>query len=259
MGTKILSNKNISFFAGLSGVFPADWTKPSLAEMQALSNISEAVRWNSFGVNVQASNQVDSRVLSDGAGAQERGYAQFGGDLQVRQPVPGDTTSSYAVAKGILGAPNTQTVVAARTVADVGAAVAAGQEFAYVMHTLTDAHSYGRDDEAAIYYQVSLLPQSDLLVNYIVPDAANATKLVLTSSASTVATGSLIFVKATYFGIDVTKQAVWSSADSTKLELLHPGVFRGVGSTAAGTVAISAYFPGAPATAPAAGTAITVS
>lgn len=256
MGTKIISNKNVALFGGLAGTFPADWNKPTLAEMQALSAISEAVRWNSFGVNVQASNQVDSRVLSDGAGSQERGYVQFGGDMQVRQPTPGDTTSSYAVAKGILGAPNTEVALALRSVSAVGGAIAAGQEFAYVMHGLTDAHNYGRDDEAAIYYGVTVLPQSDLLVNYIVPDASNATKLVLTASAATVTTPGLIFVKATYFGIDVTKQAVWTTSDATKLSLLHPGIFRGV---AAGSATISAYFPGATATAPAAGTAITVS
>lgn len=253
MGTKIISNKNVALFAGLAGTFPADWTKPTQAELQALSPVSEAVRWNSFGVNVQASNQVDSRVLSDGAGAQERGYVQFGGDMQVRQPVPGDTTSSYAVAKGIFGAPNVQTVEALRIGTGVSGQIVAGQELAYVMHTLTDAHTYGRDDEAAIYYQVSLLPQSDLLVNYIVPDGT--TKVALTASAATVATGSLIFVKALYFGVDVTKQVEWSTTDATKLELLHPGIFRGV---AAGSASISATFAGDAATAPAAATAITI-
>jgi len=254
MGTKIISNKNVAMFGGLAGVFPADWTKPTETELSALSPVSEAVRWNSFGVNIQASNQVDSRVLSDGAGAQERGYVQFGGDMQLRQPVPTDTTSSYAVAKGIFGAPNVQTIAALRAVTPVGTAVDAGQEFAYVMHTLTDAHSYGRDDEAAIYYQVSLLPQSDLLSNYIVPDGT--TKVALTSSSATVTTPGLIFVKATYFGIDVTKQVVWTTSDATKLELLHPGIFRGV---AAGSATISATFAGDAATAPAAPVSITVS
>jgi len=254
MGTKIISNKNVALFGGLAGAFPADWTKPTLPEMQALSAISEAVRWNSFGVNVQASNQVDSRVLSDGAGAQERGYVQFGGDMQVRQPVPGDTTSSYAVAKGILGAPNTEVALALRSVSPVGGAIAAGQEFAYVMHGLTDAHNYGRDDEAAIYYGVTVLPQSDLIVNYIVPDGS--TKVALTASAATVSAGNLIFVKALYFGIDVTKQVNWTTSDATKLELLHPGIFRGV---AAGSATISATFAGDAATAPAAPVSITVS
>lgn len=254
MGTKIISNKNVALFGGLSGVFPADWTKPTLAELGALSPVSEAVRWNSFGVNVQASNQIDSRVLSDGAGAQERGYAQFGGDMQVRQPVAGDTTSSYAVAKGIFGAPNVQTIAALRSVTEVSQNIAGGQEFAYIMHTLTDAQSFGRDDEAAIYYGVTLLPQSDLLVNYVVPDGA--TKVALTASAATVTTTSLIFVKALYFGIDVTKQVVWTISDATKLEMLHPGIFRGV---AAGSATISATFAGDSATAPAAPVSITVS
>lgn len=254
MGTKVISNKNVALFGGLPGVFPADWTKPTLAELTALSAVSEAVRWNSFGVNIQASNQIDSRVLSDGAGAQERGYVQFGGDMQVRQPVAGDTTSSYAVAKGIFGAPNVQTIAALRTVTPVSDAIAGGQEFAYVMRTLTDAHAYGRDDEAAIYYQVSLLPQSDLLSNYIVPDGT--TKIVLTSSAATVTTSTLIFVKAVYFGIDVTKQVAWTVSDPTKLEMLHPGIFRG---KAAGSATISATFNGNATTEPAAATSITVS
>lgn len=252
MGTKILSNKNIALFAGLAGVFPADWTKPTEAEMQALSAVSEAVRWNSFGVNVQASNQVDSRVLSDGAGAQERGYAQFGGDMQVRQPVVGDTTSSYATAKGIFGAPDVQVIAAMRTVTPVSTAVAGGQEFAYVMHGLTDAQAFGRDDEAAIYYGVTLLPQSDLLVNYIVPDG---TEVVTVTIASTVTSPGLLFAKATYFGIDVTKQVEWATTDATKLELLHPGIFRGV---AAGSATVTATFAGDAGTV-STGTAVTVS
>lgn len=252
MTTRIISNKNVALFAGLAGVFPADWTKPTEAELQALSPVSEAVRWNSFGVNVQASNQVDSRVLSDGAGAQERGYAQFGGDMQVRQPVPGDTTSSYAVAKGIFGAPNVETIVALRTVETVGTAIAGGQEFAYVMHTLTDAQSYGRDDEAAIYYGLTLLPQSDLLVNYIVPDGTETVDITI---ATTVTAPGLLFAKATYFGIDVTKQVVWSTSDPTKLEMLHPGIFRGV---AAGSASVGANFGGDSGTA-ATPVAVTVS
>lgn len=239
MGTSIQSNKSLAFFAGLSGVFPADWTKPSLAELQALSNVSEAVRWNSFGVNTQASNTVESRVLSDAAGASELGIAQFGGDLQVRQPVPGDTTSSYAVAKGIFGAPNVQTIEALRLIGGVGAAVAAGQEFAYIMHTLTDAHAYGRDDEAAIYYGLTLLPQSDVQVNYIVSDGGTTkTLLSLSSVTPSVASGTLSFAKATFHGIDVTKQVTYTISDPTKLEMLAPGVFRGV---AAGTATVAAH------------------
>lgn len=238
MGTKILSNKNIALFAGLAGVFPADWTKPTEAELQALSAVSEAVRWNSFGVNVQASNQVDSRVLSDAAGAQERGYVQFGGDMQVRQPVVGDTTSPYATAKGIFGAPDVQIIAGMRTITPVSTAIDAGQEFAYVMHGLTDAQAFGRDDEAAIYYGVTILPQSDLLVNYIVPDGTTEVAVTL---AAGVTTGNLTFAKALYFGIDVTKQVEWATSDATKLEMLHPGVFRGV---AAGASTVTATFAG---------------
>jgi len=94
MASKILSNQRVTVLAGLSSGI-ASWTATSLANLEALTNVSGAVNWNSFDLNIQASEQSDDRTLTDGAGAQSRGYTNFGGTLELVHPKPDDTTSVF--------------------------------------------------------------------------------------------------------------------------------------------------------------------
>ena len=197
-----------------------------------------------IGIGIEASEQTDDRALSDAAGSQERGYDNFGGTAQFYQPRPDDTSSVYATAKGIFGAPNVEVIDALRLIKGSYEPVEAGDEFHYVMHALTDAQQYGRDNQPGIYYSATLLSQSDVLAGYIVPDGT--TKVLATVNDAAPSVDGLVFAKATYFDIDVTKQVEWVSSDEDVLRVIAPGIAMAVGN---GTADLTATYPDNAATA----------
>lgn len=238
MGTKVLSNQRVTVLAGLaSGI--SDWASPTLAELTALTNVSGAVNWNSFDLNIQASQQSDDRTLTDGAGAQSRGFTNFGGGLEMVNPRVDDLGSIYRTAYDIFSTPRVELVVAVRYGPLNSTAPAAGDRWT-MYHLITDAVAFGKGD-VSTYYQINLIARDDVLVGYIVPAASPAT-ITVTILDNTVAAGALVFASAAYEGWPVTKEVTWTSSDETKLLPVHPGIFRAL---AAGTPTITASYPGA--------------
>ena len=237
MSTKVLSNQRVTVLAGLaSGI--SDWTKPLLSELTALTNVSGAVNWNSFDLNIQASEQKDDRTLTDGAGAQSRGFTNFGGNLQFVNPLPTDTASIYRVAYNIFSTPRVELVVAVRYGKLNSSPAVAGDRWT-IYHVIVDVVAFGENDVSK-FYQVGLKARDDIAVGYIVP-AASPTTVVVTALSATASVDDLVFVSAAYQGWDVTKAATWISSDETKLIQVHPGIFLASG---AGAPTISASYPG---------------
>lgn len=238
MSTKVLSNQRVTVLAGLaSGI--ADWTKPLLSELTALKNVSGAVNWNSFDLNIQASDQKDDRTLTDGAGAQSRGFTNFGGNLQLVNPRPEDTASIFRQAYDLFSTPRVELAVAVRYGKLNSTAPAAGDRF-IVYHVITDAVSFGENDVSK-FYQVGLKARDDIAVNYIVP-AATPSTVTVTALSATAAVGDLVFASAAYEGWDITKAATWVSSDEAMLVEVHPGIFL---AQSAGAPTIKAQYPGA--------------
>ena len=172
MSTKVLSNQRVTVLAGLaSGV--ASWAHPTLVEMQALTNVSGAVNWNSFDLNIKASDQKDDRTLTDGAGAQSRGFTNFGGNLQLVNPRPDDTASVFRTAYNIFSTPRVELVVAVRYGPLNSTAPAAADRWT-IYHVVTDAVSFGENDVSK-FYQVTLVARDDILVGYILPPTVATT------------------------------------------------------------------------------------
>ena len=238
MSTKVLSNQRVTVLAGLaSGI--TDWAEPTLAELTALTNVSGAVNWSSFDLNLQASQQSDDRTLTDGAGAQSRGFTNFGGPLQFVNPRVDDLASIYRTAYDIFSTPRVELVVAVRYGKLNSLAPAAGDRWT-VYHVVTDAVSFGQGDVSK-FYTVNLIARDDILVGYIVP-AASPDTITIAAVAATGGVDDLIFVSAEYEGWDITKEATWVSSDETKLVQVHPGIFRCV---ATGAPTVKAQYPGA--------------
>ena len=249
MSTKVLSNQRVTVLAGLaSGV--ASWANPTLVEIEALTNVSGAVNWNSFDLNIKASDQKDDRTLTDGAGAQSRGFTNFGGNLQLVNPRPDDTASVFRTAYNIFSTPRVELVVAVRYGPLNSTAPAAADRWT-IYHVVTDAVSFGENDVSK-FYQVTLVARDDILVGYILPPTV-ATTITVTALTATTTVGKLVFASAAYQGWDITKAATWVSSDETKLIQVHPGIFL---ATGAGSPTITAKYPGATDSTP---TAITVS
>lgn len=242
--TKVLSNQRVTVLAGLaSGI--SVWANPSLAELTALTNVSSAVNWNSFDLNVKPSDQKDDRTLTDGAGAQSRGsYINFGGAIELVMPMPSDTSSMYRTAYNIFSTMRVELVVAMRYGPLNSTAPAASDEW-NIFHVTTDAVAFGQGDVSK-FYKVMLVPKDDIVTNYIVPPASPVA--ITTGALTTTATiGKVILAYATYQGWDITKDATWTTSDGTKLQVVHPGVFLVI---AAGTPTITAAYPGATASTP---------
>lgn len=238
MSTKVLSNQRVTVLAGLaSGI--SDWAEPTLAELAALTNVSGAVNWASFDLNLQASQQSDDRTLTDGAGAQSRGYTNFGGGLQFVNPRVDDTASIYRTAYDIFSTPRVELVVAVRYGKQNSLGPAAGDRWT-IYHVITDAVAFGQGDVSK-FYSVNLIARDDILVGYIVPPAV-AVAITQTVVDNSVGPDDLVFASALYQGWDVTKEVTWVSSDESLLIQVHPGIFRAV---AAGAPTLKATYPGA--------------
>lgn len=239
MTTKVLSNQRVTVLAGLASAI-ADWNEVELSELLALQNVSGAVNWDAFELNLQASQQSDDRTLTDGAGAQSRGFTNFGGTLQFVNPRPDDASSVFRTAYNIFSTPRVELVVAVRYGKQNSLPPAAGDKWT-IYHVITDAVSFGQNDVSK-FYGVNLIARDDIVVGYIVPPAVPVA--VTVTGGSTAAVGKLVFASAAYQNWDVTKQVKWVSSDKTKLIQVHPGIFKAV---AAGTPTLIATYPGATA------------
>lgn len=247
MATKVLSSQRVSVRAGLaSGI--SNWANPSLAEITALTDVSGAVNWDSFDLNLQASDQKDDRTLTDAAGSQSRSpYINFGGNIQLVMPLVTDTASIYHTAYNIFSTPRVELAVAVRYGPLNSSAPAAGDKWT-VYHVITDPVFFGQNDVSR-FYQITLVGRNDIVVDYIVPVASpTAVTVTLVAATGTVAGHTLIFASAAYESWDVTKAATWVSSDETKLVELHPGIFQCI---ATGTPTITAKYPGATDSTPA--------
>lgn len=238
MSTKVLSNQRVTVLAGLSSAI-ADWTTPSLSNLAALKNVSAAVNWSSMDLNIQASEQADDRTLVDGAGAQSRGFTNFGGTLEFVFPKPQDTASIYRETYNIFSTPRVELVVAVRYGKLNSLAPAAGDKW-NIYRLVVDAPSFGQGDVSK-FYRVNLIARDDILPNYIVP-AAVATAITVVVLDASVTLGELVFASADYAGWDVTKAVKWTSSNEALLIQVHPGIFQ---AKAAGSPTLTAAYPGA--------------
>jgi hypothetical protein len=243
MGTKVLSNQRVTVLAGLSSGI-ADWTAPSLSSLTALTNVSGAVNWAGFDLNIQASEQDDDRTLTDGAGAQSRGFTNFGGGLQFVNPKVTDLVSIFRTTYNIFSTPRVELVVAVRYGKKNSVAPAAGDKWT-IYRVMSDAISFGSGD-VSVYYTTNLIARDDILPNYIVP-SSTPTAVAVTALSAAPTVGQLVFASAVYEGSDVTKTAVWTSSDEAKMILVHPGIFLTLATGTPGVVA--AYAGGTDSTA----------
>lgn len=238
MGTKVLSNQRVTVLAGLASAI-TDWNDVPLSELAALTNVSGAVNWNSFDLNIQASEQSDDRTLTDGAGAQSRGFTNFGGPLQFVNPRVDDTASIFRIAYNIFSTPRVELVVAVRYGKLNSSPIVAGDKVT-IYHVTTDAVTFGQGDVSK-FFQVNLIARDDIVPNYIVP-AASPETIVNTVVDNSVSVGQLVFASALYEGWDITKSADWVSSNEALLIEVHPGIFLAQG---AGTPTIHSEYPGA--------------
>jgi len=241
---RVLANQLVTVLIGPDTAI-ADYEKPTLAELQSLTNVSGAINWDSFDYNVQASDTADDRTLTDAAGAKSRQSSNFGGNIEFVTPKPDDVSSIYRTAYSILKGDRPKLAVVIRVNKSNSAPIAAG-DVVNAYRTLADAHSLVRasQNKPSYGYKVNFTPQDDIGVNRIVP-AATATAVTLTPSSTLALTvGAVKFLKAAYQGVNITVGAQYVSDDETKVVVTEHGAVIGI---AAGTANVTATYPGSAA------------
>lgn len=234
--TKIKSNKSTALHVGvISAVNTIDWQ--TAAELNALLNASDDVKWDGYDFNVEASEQDEDRVLTDSATASTRGYENFGGTIAFFPPLPSDTTSKTRQLRSLVSTPHTELALIQRDGYPASAAFAAGQVYnAY--HVITDANAELRGDKNR-YYTIAFKSKGKVGVNRIVPSAV-PTAVAITGSG-TVSVDESIQLKAAYEGNDITVGALWVSSDESVAIVTPHGKVIGI---SAGTADITATYPG---------------
>lgn len=241
--TKIVSNKNVGVFIGPATAI-ADITAPTLAELNTLVNVSDAIQWNQFTFNVQASKTDTDRELTAGVDAASRGYDAFNGNMNFYTPTPLDTSSIYRVAKNLVAVPHTELAVVIRSGVSASAAWAAGQVF-NSYHVITDANKQNRGPKDR-YYTINFLEKGFCGINRIVP-SATANAVTVTPGTLTVTVGHALQMKSVYEGNDVTIGATYTVSDETKAVVTKHGIIIGI---AAGTPTVTVSYPGSAAGTP---------
>lgn len=245
--TEVLTNGYVGHFAGPdSAISSGTWsTGPSLAELSALINYSAGIRADGTDFNVEASEQVEDRSFADKAGAQSRGFASAGGNIEVFTPGAGDTTSAIALAYDALSASRTKLAYLQRFVKAQGAAIAAGDEV-NIFRVITDERQHNRND-ASRSVGVGAKLQDNLFVNYVVPASTAAAPTLTPSSGITTDDETPLFLKVTYGGRNITVGAKYTSANEAVFKVTNGGIIIPV---AAGTANLTVSYPGAAAFTP---------
>lgn len=242
--TRMYGNKMRTIWAAVAAGNPfADPTKPTDDEINAMLNISSVVKWDSTDVGVQESDKIDDRVLTDAAGAQRRGFVQFGGSLNLLTPKSLANTADLATkAFTLFKTPRVVLWIVDRVGYANTTPSLAGQRV-NVYKVAVDAKKNQTSGDTSYSYTVKLVPQGDVLPQQI---TADTTPLAVTVSGH--ATALKLSNLAYTWGVakvgttNVTTQATWTSSNPSVAVVDSRGL---VTALSPGTTNITASYPGA--------------
>lgn len=238
--------------------FAANPAKPTVAELNAATNITTSIAWENFSFGSQASNQSSDPSLGDVGNTQQRGFAQFGGSVSFFYPFDyTDTSNPLLTTFNLLDNPRTVGYLIFRVdglktttgAPDKNKAAIAG-DFISVYKVMTDGWNDVNTGENAFKYTITFQPQGDLWINATVNTTVTlATPVAIGTTAYTVGGKTPL---GTYFtGRQLALAAGlwngtpgwfnWSSSNPAVATVDKNGVVRGV--AAGGPVNIIATDP----------------
>jgi hypothetical protein len=221
---------------------------PTIAEITAGIDISDAVSWNDKDFGVQASNTVQDPAITAKGNVSDRGAAQFGGSLSFYYPKDRtDASNKYKVVQDALDQAGTvgyivtrvdgsELLVSTGTTAHPGTSIAAG-DLVTVAKVETAGYGEAITGEEAFRYTVSFLPKGFIKVYAVVRTNATPVAPVIVGTPGSGAVGSKAVVTATLLGIDYTRGLTWTSSDTTKATVTNNGVITRVASGSASIIA----------------------
>ena len=235
---KVPSSGNIRVWWALPNAF-ANFEAPTAAEINASLDISEAVSWNDFDFNLEASNELDDPAITTVGKKIDRGYANFGGSISLYYPRDFDDASSvYSLAYDALDQPRTRGFLVLRIDGEESTQLAEAGDLVHVFRVITDGYAESIVGEEAFRYTVNFLMQGDYCVRGVVA-GASAAEVVVSPSTLASGEGDIDRLQATVGGRSYTNGVKWSSSDPGIATVSSAGV---VTSVAAGTATITATY-----------------
>jgi hypothetical protein len=235
---KVPGSGNIRVFFGLPNAF-ANYEAPTAAEINATLDISNAVSWNDFDFNLEASNQLEDPAITSLGKVIDRGYTNWGGTISFYYPRAfDDATSEFSDVYDALDAPRTVGFLVMRIDGEESAATVAAGDMVHVLKVMTDGYAESITGEEAFRYTVTFLPQGDYCVRAVVAGESAAAVVVTPSTLATDA-GDIDELSVTVGGRIYTNGVEYTSSDTAVATVSRAGV---VTSVAAGTATITATY-----------------
>ena len=235
---KVPSSGNIRVWWALENAF-ANFEAPTAAEINASLDISDAISWNDFDFNLEASNQLDDPSITTVGKKIDRGYTNFGGSISMYYPRDFDDASSvYSLAYDALDQPRTRGFLVIRIDGEESSPLAAAGDLVHVFRVITDGYAEAITGEEAFRYTVTFLMQGDYCVRGVVA-GVSAAAVAVTPSTLASSANDVDRLQATVGGRRYTNGVKWSSSDATVAKVSPAGV---VTSVAAGTATITATY-----------------
>jgi len=236
---KVPASGNIRVWFALTNAF-ADYKNPTAAEINASVDLSDAVSWNDFDFNLEASNQLEDPAITSIGKIVDRGYTNWGGSISFYYPRTfDDSTSKYSAVYDLLDAPRTSGYLVMRIDGAESAATAAAGDFVHVLKVMTDGYAESITGEEAFRYTVTFLPQGDFAVRTVV-EGASAAAVVVSPATLATSAGDHDELAVTWGGRTYTNGVTYTTSDSTKATVSSAGV---VTSVATGSATITATAP----------------
>jgi hypothetical protein len=236
---KIAASGSIRVWWALENAF-VNYKTPTAAEINASVDLSNAISWNDFDFNLEASNQLEDPAITAVGKVVDRGYTNWGGSISFYYPRTfDDATSEYSSVYDLLDAPRTKGYLVMRIDGAEAAATAAEGDFVHVLKVMTDGYAESVTGEEAFRYTVTMLPQGNFAVRTVVAGASAAAVVVSPATLATSA-GDHDELAVTWGGRTYTNGVTYTTSDSAKATVSSAGV---VTSVATGSATITATAP----------------
>jgi hypothetical protein len=222
---------------------------PTLPELTASLDISDAVSWNDKDFGVQASNTTNDPAITAKGNVQSRGAAQYGGTLSLYYAKDRtDTSNKYQVVETALGQPGTLGYLTVRvdgeelltttgTANNPGTQPAAG-DLVTVFRVETAGYANAITGEEAFRYSISFLSKGFVKTVAIVRTNATPVAPVVAGAATLTIAAKFAPLTATLLSRKYTRGVEWRTSTPTLASISRNGVVTAIAAGAASFTAV---------------------